>query len=71
VISGSRKYLEKVLQKIQEINPSLFQTIILPVAPLDPSITFREDYLERVAWAGHYIFSDADSVLLPAENVEN
>jgi hypothetical protein len=46
----------------------MFQTIIqdhiLPVAPLDSSTSFQDDFPER---SGHYIFSDADSVLLPAE----
>ena len=50
----------------------MFQTIIqdhiLPVAPLDPNTTFQDDFLES---SGHYIFSDADSVLLPVEEIEH
>ena len=72
MILDSQKYLANIIQTIQEINPSLFETIIqehvLPDAPLDPNITFQEDFPER---SGHYIFSDVDSVLLPAENMEN
>ena len=71
-ILDGQNYLENIVQIIQEINPPLFETIIrehvLPDAPLDPSITFQEDIPES---SGHYIFSDADSVLLPAENIEN
>jgi hypothetical protein len=72
LILDSQEYLANILQIIQGINPSVVQTIIqehvLPIAPLDSSITFQEDFLER---SGHYIFSDADSVLLPADELEN